>query len=60
MTNVVDWRGGAGRKHEHVPLPEPPRYHHIAKSVRVADDAESAVLEEWLRDLVIARTVDAD
>ena len=60
MTNVVDWRRGAGRKHTHLPLPEPPRYRRVSKWTREPKDSSARVLEEWLSDLTVARTIDAD
>jgi hypothetical protein len=60
MTEVVNWRGDSVRRHDHVPLPEPPRYRHMSKSVPVANDTQAVVLEDWLSSLAVARTVDAD
>ncbi|HEY3217655.1 MAG TPA: hypothetical protein VGK15_01050 [Candidatus Limnocylindria bacterium] len=60
MTAVVNWRGDSVRRHDHLPLPEPPRYRHVSKSVREPKDAIGHVLEDWLSDLAVARTIDAD
>jgi hypothetical protein len=60
MTEVVNWRGDSVRRHDHVPLPEPPRYGLMSKSVPEAKDAQSRILEDWLSDLTVTRTIDAD
>ena len=60
MTEVHDWRGGLPRKHFHLPLPEPPRYRHVSKLARQYQGAKAGELEEWLRDVAIATTIDAD
>jgi hypothetical protein len=60
MTAVVNWRGDSVRRHDHVPLPEPPRYRHASKSVPLPKDPVARVLEEWLSDLAVTRTIDAD
>ena len=38
MTEVQDWRGGLPHKHAHLPLPEPPRSRHEAKSAPRPND----------------------
>jgi len=60
MTAVVNWRGDTVRRHDHLPLPEPPRYRHVSKSVPLPKDATGRVLEDWLSDLSVVRTIDAD
>ena len=60
MTEVQDWRGGAPRRHDHQPLPEPPRYRHVSKTGAVATDATGRVLDDWLLDLAVTTTIDAD
>ena len=60
MTAVVNWRGDAPRTHQHLPLPEPPRTHLVSKASRESKDGAGKPLEEWLSDLAVARTIDAD
>jgi hypothetical protein len=48
------------RRHDHLPLPEPPRYRHLSKSVPAPKDAEAHVLEDWLSSLTVTSTIDAD
>ena len=60
MTAVVNWRGDHVRRHDHLPLPEPPRSRHVSKSVPLPKDAIGRLLEDWLGDLSVASTVDAD
>ena len=61
MTAVVKWRGpGAITRHFRGPLPEPPRYRHVSKWSREHKDANAIALEEWLRDIPLATTIDAD
>ncbi len=60
MTAVVNWRGDAPRKHQHLPLPEPPRTRRVSKTSRAPKDRMTKALEEWLSDLTVARTIDAD
>lgn len=59
MTAVVKWRDPL-TKHFRVPLPEPPRYRHNAKSVRPPKDVTGRALEDWLRTVAVTTTVDAD
>ena len=59
MTAVTKWRGpGATVKHFRAPLPEPPRYRRVSKLARASGDA--GVFEEWLREIAVATTIDAD
>ena len=60
MTEVHDWRGGVSRKHVHLPLPEPPRFRHESKSAPVPKNGTEHALEDWLHDLSVASTQDAD
>jgi len=60
MTEIQDWRGGLPHKHMHLPLPEPPRSHHEAKSVPRATDGVARALEDWLGTVAVATTIDAD
>ena len=60
MTAVVNWRGDDPRRHFHLPLPEPPRYRHVSKSVSAPKDATGRALEDWLSELTVASTIDAD
>jgi hypothetical protein len=59
MTAVVKWRSSRA-KHFRPPLPEPPRYRHVSKTGRPAKDKTGRVLEEWLRDVAVTTTIDAD
>lgn len=59
MTAVVKWRDPL-TKHFRVPLPEPPRYHHLSKSVRLPKDKIGRDLEDWLKSVAVSTTVDAD
>jgi hypothetical protein len=61
MTEVTRWRGeGAKIRHFHLPLPEPPRYRHVSRLAREPKDRITRALEEWLSDLAVASTIDAD
>ena len=60
MTAIQDWRGGLPHKHVHLPLPEPPRYRHVSKWSREPKDATANALDEWLRDIAVTTTIDAD
>ncbi len=60
MTAVVNWRGDTVRRHDHIPLPEPPRNRRVSRWVREPKDRLSRALEEWLAGLSVASTVDAD
>jgi len=60
MTEVHDWRGGVPRKHFHLPLPEPPRFRHESKSAPMPRTGTERALEDWLHDLSVTQTVDAD
>ena len=60
MTEVHDWRGGLPRKHVHLPLPEPPRFRHESKSAPAPKDGSERTYEDWLHDLSVASTHDAD
>jgi hypothetical protein len=60
VTAVVNWRGDAPRIHQHLPLPEPPRTRHVSKASREPKDRTTRAFEEWLSDLAVARTIDAD
>ena len=58
MTAVTKWRDPLA-KHFRPPLPEPPRYRQVSQLSRIAKDKTSA-LEDWLRDLAMTTTIDAD
>jgi hypothetical protein len=59
MTEVVKWRDPL-TKYFRVQLPEPPRYHHLSKSVRPPKDKIGRDLEDWLGSVAVTTTVDAD
>ena len=60
MTEITRWRADGPRRHFHVPLPEPPRTRQVSRIARTTKDGTGKALEEWLRELTVARTVDAD
>jgi len=60
MTEVTRWRGERARIRHHLPLPEPPRYRRISRWAREPKDRITRALEDWLSDLAVARTIDAD
>ena len=57
MTEITRWRDPAAKSYPRGPLPEPPRSRHVSKWGRDDDGAE---LEEWLRDVAVTTTIDAD
>jgi hypothetical protein len=61
MTEITRWRrAGVPLRHVHLPLPEPPRHRRISKVAREPKDRLARALDEWLRDLPVATTHDAD
>jgi len=61
MTAVVQWREAARGKHwAPRALPEPPRHRRVSKTAKVPSDKVGRDLEEWLGDLSVASTHDAD
>jgi hypothetical protein len=42
------------------PLPEPPRSRRVSKWTRIPLDRTQAALEDWLKDVALGYTVDAD
>ncbi len=60
MTAVTQWHQAKGRHWVQGPLPEPPRHRRVSKSAPPPKDKVGRDLEEWLRDLTIASTLDAD
>jgi hypothetical protein len=61
MTAVTRWRPeGEPARLFHLPLPEPPRHRHVSKVSRAPKDRVSRALEDWLSDLAVATTLDAD
>lgn len=53
-------RRGKGRHWAQPGLPEPPRHRHEAKSMRPPVDRLGHALEEWLSELTLGNTIDAD
>lgn len=61
MTAVVQWReAGSGKHWAQRALPEPPRHRRVSKSATPPRDQVGRDLEEWLGDLTVASTHDAD
>ncbi len=60
MTAVTQWQQGKSRHWAQGPLPEPPRHRRESKSAPVPTDKTGWALEDWLRDLAVASTLDAD
>jgi len=61
MTAVVQWREPASGRHWAPPaLPEPPRHRRVSKTAPPARDKVGRDLEEWLGDLKLTSTHDAD
>jgi hypothetical protein len=61
MTAVIQWREAASGKHwAPRALPEPPRHRRLSKTAQVPSDKVGRDLEEWLGDLTVASTHDAD
>ncbi len=59
MTEITRWRRGP-RTHRHLPLPEPPRSRKVSRTATAQKDGTGRALEDWLRELTVARTMDAD
>lgn len=61
MTSITRWRAeGATPKHVHRSLPEPPRTWRVSKLARAPKDRVARALEDWLKDLSVSTTHDAD
>jgi hypothetical protein len=61
MTALTPWReAGKGKHWAPRALPEPPRHRRVAKSAPLPRDPAGRELEEWMRDLTVARTHDGD
>lgn len=61
MTEITRWRpAGSTPRRIHLPLPEPPRTRRVSRIARSPKDRLARALEEWLRELTVARTIDAD
>ena len=60
MTEITRWRDPAVKPHTHGPLPPPPRTHHVSKTDAVPTDTVGRALEEWLDDLTVSSTADAE
>ena len=61
MTAVIQWREVRSGKHwAPRALPEPPRHSRLSKTAKVPSDKVGRDLEEWLGDLTVASTLDAD
>ena len=60
MTEITRWRDPSVKPHPHGPLPPPVRTYHVSKSDALPRDQFGRVLEEWLDDLRVASTADAE
>jgi hypothetical protein len=61
VTEITRWRDPSVKPHRLGPLPEPPRTHHQSKTEAAASkDRLGRSLEEWLGDLSITSTADAE
>lgn len=61
MTAVVQWRRpGVPVRRVHLSLPEPPRSRRVSRWARQPKDRLARTLEDWLSDLAVATTQDAD
>jgi hypothetical protein len=60
VTEITRWRDPAVKPHRLGPLPPPPRTRHVSKTEAAPKDQTSRSLEEWLDDLTVVSTVDAD
>jgi hypothetical protein len=61
MTAVIQWRvAGSGKHWAQRALPEPPRHLRLSKTAPEPRDRFGRDLEEWLGDLTLASTHDAD
>ena len=59
-TRTLEPRSVAGLHWAKRPLPEPPRTRRTSKWSRMPLDQVQDALEEWLRDLRVSNTYDAD
>jgi hypothetical protein len=60
MTEITRWRDPAVKPYPRGPLPEPPRTYRLSKTLAAPRDRLAHALEEWLDDLTVSSTVDAD
>lgn len=60
MTKITRWRVLGAKRYAPGPLPEPPRTHRVSEIARAPKDRLARALEDWLSDLTVASTVDAD
>ena len=60
MTEITRWRDPSVKPHRLGPLPEPPRTHHVSKTEAAPKDVLGRTLEDWLGDLTITSTADAE
>jgi len=61
LTAVIQWREAGNGKHwAQRALPEPPRHRRMSKTARIPSDKVGRDLEDWLSDLTVASTHDAD
>jgi hypothetical protein len=60
MTEITRWRDPSVKPFPRGSLPEPPRTWHISKTSARPKDRLGHALEEWLADLPVASTADAE
>lgn len=60
MTEITRWRHPSVKPLARGPLPEPPRTRHVSKTEARPKDRLGRALEEWLADLPVASTADAE
>ena len=60
VTEITRWRDPAVKPHRGGPLPEPPRTHHVSKTETTPKDRVGRELEDWLSDLTVVSTADAE
>ena len=60
MTKITRWQLPGAKRFRRGPLPEPPRASRVSKPSRFPADRLGRALEDWLSDLSVASTADAD
>lgn len=60
MTKITRWQLPGAKRSRPGPLPEPPRASRVSKRARFPTDRLGRALEDWLSDLSVSSTADAD